>query len=97
MGRNGQPYTKPIEGNETVQNGNNTMVNYDSPNGENLDDFMRLDALSIIILICRNHIKASLTAGVMNITNQDNDINRYYKVNPNDQNDAIQVDTNPLA
>jgi hypothetical protein len=23
---------------------NNTMVNYDSPNGENLDDFMRLDA-----------------------------------------------------
>jgi hypothetical protein len=32
----------------------------------------------------------------MNITNQDNDINRYYKVNPNDQND-IQVDTNPLA
>jgi hypothetical protein len=51
--RNGQPYTKPIEGNETVQN--NTMVNYDSPNGENLDDFMRLDALSIIILICRNH------------------------------------------
>jgi hypothetical protein len=42
--RNGQPYTKPIEGNETVQNGNNTMVNYDSPNGENLDDFMRLDA-----------------------------------------------------
>lgn len=30
--RNGQPYTKPIQGNETVQNGNNTIVNYDSPN-----------------------------------------------------------------
>jgi hypothetical protein len=23
---------------------NNTMVNYGAPNGENLDDFMRLDA-----------------------------------------------------
>jgi hypothetical protein len=34
----------PIEGNETVQSGNNTMVNYGAPNSENLDDFMRLDA-----------------------------------------------------
>jgi hypothetical protein len=42
--RNGQPYTRPIEGNETVQSGNNTMVNYGAPNSENLDDFMRLDA-----------------------------------------------------
>jgi hypothetical protein len=33
------------------------MVNYDSPNGENLDDFMRLDASQIIILICRNLLK----------------------------------------
>jgi hypothetical protein len=41
--RNGQPYTRPIEGNETVQSGNNTMVN-GAPNSENLDDFMRLDA-----------------------------------------------------
>jgi Rps23 Pro-64 3,4-dihydroxylase Tpa1-like proline 4-hydroxylase len=24
--RNGQPYTRPIEGNETVQSGNNTII-----------------------------------------------------------------------
>ncbi len=95
--RNGQPYTKPIEGNETIQNGNNTMVNYDSPNGENLDDFMRLDASLHYNFKLSESIKASLTAGVMNISNQDNDINRYYKVNPNDQNDAIQVDNKSLG
>jgi hypothetical protein len=57
------------------------MVNYDSPNGENLDDFMRLDASLNYNFNLSESIKASLTAGVMNITNQDNDINRYYKVN----------------
>ena len=41
--RSGQPYTKPVEGNETVQSGNNIFVNYDTPNAENLDDFMRLE------------------------------------------------------
>jgi hypothetical protein len=57
---------------------NNTLVNYDSPNGENLDDFMRLDASLNYNFNLSESIKASLT-GVMNITNQDNDINRYTK------------------
>ncbi|TDE44388.1 TonB-dependent receptor [Flavobacterium rhamnosiphilum] len=95
--RNGQPYTKPIEGNETVQNGNNTMVNYDSPNNENLDDFMRLDASLNYNFNLSQSIKASVTAGVINATNQNNLINRYYKVNPNDSNDAIQVDNKSLG
>ncbi len=33
----------------------------------------------------------------MNITNQDNEINRYYRINPNDKNDAIQVDNKSLG
>jgi hypothetical protein len=95
--RNGQPYTKPLEGNETVQNGNNTMVNYDSPNSENLDNFMRLDASLNYNFNLSESIKASFTAGVINATNQDNGINRYYKVNSNDSNDAIQVDNKSLG
>ncbi|MFV8376188.1 TonB-dependent receptor [Flavobacterium sp. LB1P71] len=95
--RNGQPYTRPIEGNETIQNGNNTMVNYDSPNSENLDNFMRLDASLNYNFNLSESIKASCTAGVINATNQDNVINRYYKVNPNDSNDAVQVDNKSLS
>jgi hypothetical protein len=32
--RNGQPYTIPLEGEETIQNGNTTTVNYDPPNNK---------------------------------------------------------------
>ncbi|WP_091208553.1 TonB-dependent receptor [Flavobacterium xueshanense] len=95
--RNGQPYTKPIEGKETIQNGNNTVVNYDSPNSENLDNFMRLDASLNYNFNLSESIKASVTAGVINATNQDNVINRYYKVDPNDSNDAIQADNKSLG
>ncbi len=95
--RNGQPYTKPIAGKETIQNGNNTLVNYDSPNSENLDNFMRLDASINYNFNLSESIKASVTAGVINVTYQDNVINRYYKVNPNDSNDAVQVDNKSLG
>ena len=95
--RNGLPYTKPVEGDETIQNGNTTLVNYDSPNSENLDNFMRLDASLNYNFNLSQWVKASLTAGVINITNHDNVLHRYYKVNPNDTNDAVQVDNKSLG
>ncbi|MFV5687872.1 carboxypeptidase-like regulatory domain-containing protein [Flavobacterium sp. ZT3R25] len=95
--RNGQPYTKPIGGKETIQNGNTTMVNYDSPNRENLNDFIRLDASLNYNFNLTESIKASFTTGVINATNKDNVINRYYKVNPNDSNDVVQVDNKSLG
>jgi hypothetical protein len=73
------------------------MVNYDSPNSENLDDFMRLDASLNYNFNLSQSIKAAFTAGVINITNQDNVINRYYKVNPNDSDDAVEVDNKLLG
>lgn len=95
--RNGTPYTKPVTGNETIQFGNNTMVNYDSPNSINVDDFMRLDASINYNFNLSSVLKATFTAGVINATNQDNVINRYYKVNPNNSKNAIQVDNNSLG
>ncbi|WP_426091337.1 TonB-dependent receptor [Flavobacterium sp. DSR3-2] len=95
--RNGQPYTKPIAGKEIIQNGNNTLVNYDSPNSENLDNFMRLDASLNYNFNLSESIKASVTAGVINASNQNNAINRYYKVNPNDSKDALQIDNKSLG
>ncbi|MFV8370764.1 TonB-dependent receptor [Flavobacterium sp. LB2R40] len=97
MWRNGQPYTKPIDGNETIQSGNTTLVNYGAPNSENLDNFMRLDTSLNYNFNLSESIKASITAGVINSTNQDNSINRYYKVNPNNTNDAIQVNNKSLG
>ncbi|SDX44956.1 TonB-dependent receptor [Flavobacterium degerlachei] len=95
--RNGQPYTIPLAGNETVQNGNTIMVNYDSPNSENLDDFMRLDASLSYSFKFSPAIKGVLRAGVLNTTNEDNVINRYYKVDPNDSDKTIRVDNKSLG
>ena len=95
--RNGQPYTVPLEGNETVQNSNTTMVNYDSPNSKNLDNFMRLDASCSYQFNLATGIKGILRAGVINTTNEDNIINRYYKVDPSDSNKTIKVDNKSLG
>ncbi|HMB99542.1 MAG TPA: carboxypeptidase-like regulatory domain-containing protein [Flavobacteriaceae bacterium] len=94
--RSGRPYTKPVEGNETTQNGNTTLVNYDSPNSENLDGFMRLDASLSYDFDFSESVKATLRAGVLNITNHNNIINRYYEVNPNDSESTVQVDNKSL-
>lgn len=95
--RNGTPYTKPVEGNETTQNGNMTMVNYGLPNSEKLGDFMRLDASLSYNFNISQFVKASFRAGVINTTNQDNVINRYYKVDPNNSDNAVQVDNKSLG
>ena len=94
--RTGQPYTAPVKGNETVQSGNSTFVNYDTPNSKNLDEIKRLDASLSYKFNIYQSINASLKLGVINLTNAKNIINRYYKVNPNDSTTAIQVNNTSL-
>ncbi len=94
--RSGQPYTKPVEGNETVQSGNNFFVNYDTPNGENLDDFMRLDLSMSYKFKFSDSVSSAINVGIRNITNQINVISRYYQVDSNDTNKAIKIDNNSL-
>ncbi len=95
--RSGQPFTKPVEGNETVRNGNNTFVNYDTPNSENLDTFVRLDAsLSYKFELIKN-AQSSLRIGVINLLNRENNINTYYEVDPNDTNLAIKIENKSLG
>ena len=94
--RSGQPYTKPLEGNETVQDGNTLFVNYDLPNNENLDDFLRLDTSISYSFKMSNAIKGTLNLGIINLTNQNNVINRYYEVDPNDSEKTIEIDNKSL-
>ena len=95
--RNGTPYTKPVKGQETIKNGNTTMVNYGYPNSENLDNFMRFDASLNYNFKASKAINASITAGVLNVTNKGNIINRYYRVNPKEPKNTIQVDNKSLG
>ena len=95
--RSGQPFTKPIEGNETVQDRNNTRVNYDTPNNENVDDFMRLDASINYNFKFSESVSGTFRVGVLNVLDRENTINRYYEVNPEDSNTAIQIDNISLG
>ncbi len=95
--RTGQPYTKPLEGNETVQSGNTTVVNYDMPNNQNLEDYFRLDTSISYNFKLSNSTKAILRAGVINVTDKENIINRYYEVDPNDSNNTIEISNSSLG
>ncbi|WP_430467632.1 TonB-dependent receptor [Winogradskyella ouciana] len=95
--RSGQPFTKPVEGNETVQDGNNTFVNYDTPNSNNLDDFMRLDASLNYIFKLTNKVNTSIRVGVINLLDRKNSINTYYEVDPEDSNRAVKIENKSLG
>ena len=95
--RSGQPYTKPLEGNETVQDGNNTRVNYDVPNNENVENFMRLDASMSYNFNLSESVQAIFRVGVLNVLDRENIINRYYEVDPNDSDKTIEINNKSLG
>ncbi len=95
--RTGTPYSAPVPGNETIQNGSFTVVNYGDPNNLRLDDFYRLDSSIRYSFNLTPEIMGSLRAGVINLTNRKNIINRYYEVDPDDSEKTIQVDNVSLG
>ncbi len=95
--RSGQPYTTPLETNQTVQNGNTTYVNYDTPNNNNLRDFMRLDASLNYKFKINDALYSSVKIGVLNLLDRKNVIQQYYEVDPNNENAAIAIQNTALG
>jgi len=93
----GQPYTNPLASSPTVQINNNYYVNYDQPNSQNVDPFFRLDASINYDFNFTKDSKLSFRAGVINLTNHHNTINRYFEVDPEDTNKTIQIDNKSLG
>ena len=93
----GRPYTLPIENAETLPSSSNTyVVNYDTPNAANLEDFMRFDATANYSFNW-DAVTAKFTLGIINILNQTNTIQRYHEVNPDDNTQAIAIQNNSLG
>jgi hypothetical protein len=89
--RSGRPYTKPIEGNETIQNGNRIIVNYDNPNKENLNNFFRIDLSGSYKFNFTNAIKSTIRIGITNITNKQNTIDSYYVIDSNSASNVRRI------
>ena len=94
--RTGKPFTKPVEGNETLQINNRTIVNYDSPNQERLPNFFRLDASVSYNFLFSKNIKGTFRAGITNMLNRKNTINSYYVVDENDDDNTLRINNTSL-
>ncbi|QXP60041.1 carboxypeptidase-like regulatory domain-containing protein [Olleya sp. HaHaR_3_96] len=95
--RSGQPYTKPLEDNQTIKINNNYYVNYDQPNSHNVAPFFRIDTSVSYDINLSEQTKLTLRAGVRNLTNQNNIINRYFEVDPEDTNQTIEINNKSLG
>ena len=89
--RSGKPYTKPIKENETVQNGNITIVNYDNPNKERLANFFRLDFSGSYRFPFFEKTKAIIRIGFTNVTDKKNIIDTYYTVDMKNENNVSRI------
>jgi hypothetical protein len=89
--RSGKPYTKPIVGNETIQNGNRIIVNYDNPNKEKLNNFFRLDLSGRYKFNFSDNVKSIIRIGFTNITNKQNIIDSYYLVDNTNLNNVRRI------
>ena len=89
--RSGKPYTKPIVGNETIQNGNRIIVNYDNPNKEKLNNFFRLDLSGRYKFNFSDDVKSTIRIGFTNITNKQNIIDSYYLVDNTSLNNVRRI------
>lgn len=95
--KTGKPYTKPVENEQTFQDGNFTRVNYEEPNRHNLPDYMRVDASISYYYNFTDTSSLSVTFGGLNILNRKNVINRYYRVSSDDSATAQEIDNVSLT
>ncbi len=75
--RTGKPTSVALDGNEIVDND----VNFDKANNERLQDYLRVDASAIYKFKISKAFRSEIGASVWNISNKENAINNYYRVN----------------
>ena len=74
--RTGKPTSIPLDGNEILNNN----VNFDEGNNERLTDYLRIDFSAIYKIIIKTDYKLEVGASIWNISNRENAINNYYRV-----------------
>lgn len=89
-GYTGRPTTTLVTGNEVVAG----VLQYDTPNGERLPDYLRVDASVRWYAYTRARLKAQVGLSCWNILNRKNILNAYYVLQ---QNTPRQVQLTGLA
>jgi hypothetical protein len=76
--RTGKPFTIPVEGDAIAINGAESSINFDQPNEQRLEDYLRLDASAEYKLEFANGLSTTINLSVLNILDQQNTLNRRY-------------------
>lgn len=93
--RSGRPFTIPTEDPVNTTVFPNT-INYENPNAENLDDFLRADVSAIYNFKISPKIAATLSASILNVLDKENTIYTYFRLT-DDTNRIQQVDSRSLG
>lgn len=78
--RTGKPTSIPLSGNEIIDDN----INFDTANSERLLDYLRIDASALYKFKISNTFRSEIGASIWNISNRENAINNYYRINEND-------------
>ena len=82
----GKPTTTIEEGNEIVDN----EINYNLPNNDNLDDYLRTDFSTTYNFDFGPNTKAKIGLSIWNLLNKKNTLNTYYTINDDDTVSEIE-------
>ncbi|GLU43884.1 TonB-dependent receptor [Muricauda sp. NBRC 101325] len=89
--RTGRPYTEPLDGPEGLNNDFfPAQINYKEPNSSRLPEYFRVDASAIYNFQLTRRLKANAGISVVNITNRKNSLNKYYRVNSDNEIETVE-------
>ncbi|AXT21297.1 TonB-dependent receptor [Flavobacteriaceae bacterium AU392] len=84
--RTGKPLTEP----DTIEPVVNNVINYNSPNANNISDYLRVDTSATYDFKIGNTTQATLGLSLWNILDRENIINTYYTLNRDDSVSKVE-------
>ncbi|SFS95077.1 Outer membrane receptor for ferrienterochelin and colicins [Zhouia amylolytica] len=90
--RTGKPYTKPRENNSVTVSNTGNYINYEEPNSSNLPNYLRTDFSATYKFDFSESINGSIGVSLLNILNEKNTLDRYYRLEDEKSNKIQQVD-----
>lgn len=95
--RTGKPYTRPVEGNEVTVTNTDNLINYQTPNSSNLDNYFRVDFSSIYNFRIGDNSRATAGIAILNLLNRKNLLDIYYRLTDPEDTEVQQVENISLG
>lgn len=88
--RTGIPFTKPETANSVDTSFFPARISYESPNSSRLPEYIRVDASASYGFDISRRIKANAGISLLNLTNRENLLNRYYRLSDTNEIETVE-------